>query len=98
MTTETQKSVYQWQCETFGPTPNVMRTAARANEEMAELLSHLAIGDTDSVPSEIADIVIVLYGLASALSLDLMEEIDRKMAINRSRKWRITDEGHGYHL
>jgi hypothetical protein len=27
----------------------------------------------------------------------LVLEVDRKMAINRSRKWRLTGDGHGYH-
>jgi hypothetical protein len=46
---------------------------------------------------EIADIVIVLARLATRLGADVITEVNRKMAINRQREWKITDDGHGYH-
>ncbi len=51
-----------------------------------------------SAPAEIADVVIVLYRLASELGVDLLEEIDHKMQINRARQWHRTGDGHGYHV
>lgn len=94
---ETQKSIETWRLETFGPFLSAMRMGARANEEMAELLRALSTGDPNAA-NEIADVVIVLYGVASKLGVDLHDEVDRKMNINRARTWNVDSTGHGYHV
>lgn len=74
--------------QTFGPQRSNMVYAARALDEMAELIEALAADDrSDAAPSEIADVVIVLYSLAERLGVDLHEQVERKMAINRARDW-----------
>lgn len=96
---ETQASVTAWANETFGQAKSNARIAARANEEMAELLRALTADDANpAAPAEVADVVIVLYRLASYLGVDLMQEIDAKMAINRARVWAKDASGHGYHV
>jgi NTP pyrophosphatase (non-canonical NTP hydrolase) len=97
--TENQKTVSKWAEETFGPASSNARVAARANEEMAELLRCLT--NDDSHPKaieEAADVVIILYRLADRMGFDLMDEIDRKMEVNRARLWRLSPDGHGYHV
>lgn len=97
--TENQKSISEWAEETFGPAGSNARVAARANEEMAELLRKLTANDTESsAGEEIADVVIVLYRLATRMGVDLSEAINVKMAINRNRKWNLDNTGHGYHV
>jgi hypothetical protein len=54
--------------------------------------------DPDKVPAEAADVLIVLYGLAGMRGFDLHAEVDRKMAINRARRWRANGDGTGYHI
>lgn len=99
MTRETQQSITQWADETFGTGTTNIRKAARANEEMAELLKTLAVSDISPKASlEIADVIIVLYRLASYLGVDIHTVIDEKMAINRKREWRKDGTGHGYHV
>lgn len=96
---ETQQTISQWANETFGPSGSNARVAARANEEMAELLRALTVDDNHpKAVEEIADIVIILYRVATRLGCDLHAEIDRKMAINRQRVWRQDGSGHGYHV
>jgi len=96
---ETQYTIRRWQLNTFGPTTNYMRTATRMNEEVAELLTAISLKDINKIGNEIADIFIVLCGVASEHCFDIAaEEVDKKMKINRERKWNITDEGHGYHV
>jgi NTP pyrophosphatase (non-canonical NTP hydrolase) len=96
---ETQESVSVWAEETFGPISTKIRVAARANEEMAELLRELAIDDNNrKAGEEIADIIIILYRLASRLNINVQTEIAAKMEINRRRSWRLDGTGHGYHL
>ena len=96
---ETQGSVSMWADETFGAPSSNMSIGTRANEEMAELLRALAKGKSnDEVATEVADVVIVLYRLADRLGVDLGEAIDRKMRINRARRWNVGADGHGYHV
>lgn len=97
--TENQRTVSNWANETFGPAGSNARVAARANEEMAELLRALTVDDNHpKAAEEVADIVIILYRLATRLGIDLHAEIDRKMAINRAREWKLDNTGHGYHV
>lgn len=97
--TETQKTIVAWCEETFGPATSSVRIAARANEEMAELIRAVATDDRHpKAAEEIADVFIILYRLAERLGVDLHGEIDRKMAVNRARAWRLDGSGHGYHV
>jgi NTP pyrophosphatase (non-canonical NTP hydrolase) len=94
---ETQQSISTWQLETFGHATN-LRKATRVAEEVIELIKDLAYSDTHSkAASEVADILIVLYGVAEGLGVDIYEEVDKKMAINRARKWKLDGTGCGYH-
>lgn len=96
---ETQITISAWTEATFGAASSNARVAARANEEMAELLRALTVDDNHpKAIEEAADIVIILYRLAHRMGRDLHEEIDRKMAINRDRQWNVGADGHGYHV
>jgi NTP pyrophosphatase (non-canonical NTP hydrolase) len=96
---ETQQSISEWAEQTFGPAGSNARVAARANEEMAELLRALTVqDDAKDGAAEVADIFIVLYRLATRMGVDIHAEIDRKMKINRQRKWNRDGSGHGYHI
>jgi hypothetical protein len=99
LTKETQRSISTWAEETFGPAVSNASCAARANQEMAELLTALASDDHNKKTRiECADIVIVLYRLCERNGWDLLAAIDEKMAINRARKWQLTGDGHGQHI
>lgn len=95
---ETQATINQWISDTFGEAGSNISVAARANQEMAELIMKLAINDSDSEAiEEVADVVIVLYRLVHRFDASLSEQIDRKMMINRDRRWNVAN-GHGYHV
>lgn len=96
---ETQKTISAWSQATFGDAGSNAVVAARALEEMAELLRALTHDDNSQLAAaEIADTVIVLYRLADRMGFDLHDEIDRKMAINRARRWEVGSDGIGYHV
>ena len=98
MAEENQKSISDWIEQTFGPVGSNARVVARANEEMAELIRSVTIDDNHpDLAEEMADVVIVLYRAATRLGVDLHQEIDRKMAVNRGRKWQLDGSGCGYH-
>ena len=94
MSVETWESIAQWCDETFGPA-TAARMAARANEEMAELIDKATQTNTydEGVLIEAADVVICLARFPG-----IWAAVERKMAINRQRKWRLTGEGTGYHI
>lgn len=96
---ETQKSIVEWADETFGLSKSNMRVAARANEEMAELLRALSVDDQNmSALEECADVYIVLCRVVSNLGGDFQALVDAKMARNRKREWKLDGSGHGYHV
>ncbi len=98
MRSESQQTIEQWATATFGPPSSNMRIAARANEEMAELIRALSADDSHpKAAEEVADVVIILCRLATYLGVNLWVEVERKMEINRQREWKLTGDGHGYH-
>jgi NTP pyrophosphatase (non-canonical NTP hydrolase) len=97
---ETQQTISKWANETFGPVGSNQRVAIRANEEMAELLRTLSIDDNDAEKAieEVADIFIVLYRLVDRMGGDVHAAIDKKMMINRQRRWHLDGSGCERHI
>lgn len=94
------QAIADWQLHTFGPCDPV-RAWSRFEEELEELI------DADCPPSEpdakladeAADVVITLVAwLKSRTGLDLAEAVERKMQVNRARKWDVRGDGTGYHV
>lgn len=50
------------------------------------------------IQSEMADVLIVLYGAAEAYGFNLQEVVDSKMRINRARTWKQSGNGFGQHI
>jgi len=99
MVIEDQESISAWADQTFGPASSNARVAAKANEEMAELLRALIADDNHAKAVEkVANVVIVLCRLMTRMGRNLGEELVRKMAINRTRQRNLTADGHGYHV
>ena len=96
---ETVESVSQWAEETFGKcTPR--QALIRAMDEVKELDDlwywdgeTLDVSDEEFV-EEAADVCITLFRYIYLLDPDA---IDKKMAINRARKWKVKN-GVGQHV
>ncbi len=87
-----QYEISAWADDVFGESSSNAGIAARANEEMAELLNALTDDDTNvEAGEEIADVFIILCRLATHLGCDINEQVERKMTINRARKWIVTN-------
>ncbi len=70
--TETVHTISDWAAETFGPPSSDIRVAARANEELAELLRAVTSGaPVGKVVEECADVLIVLARLSVRIGLRL---------------------------
>jgi NTP pyrophosphatase (non-canonical NTP hydrolase) len=96
--TETQQTVTAWAEETFGPVSATTVLVDRAQLEMDELAEAVAGQDQQAVGQEIADILILLYRLATLHGCDIDEIVTTKMQINRTRRWTKKGDGTGRHI
>jgi hypothetical protein len=71
---ETQTTINAWADATFGPCDNMQRLVARANQEMAELLSEITmpIVNIERISEECADVAHILFRVAGWAGEDLM--------------------------
>jgi NTP pyrophosphatase (non-canonical NTP hydrolase) len=70
--------------------------AAFLNEESGEVASALVSGETpDDFEEEVADVVIVAYGIADAFGFDLEEAVHEKMDENMEKPKSADNEGTG---
>ena len=98
MATETSNTIRTWGDATFGAPSDLTVLVARARLEMDELEQAIREGDMAEAGREAADVVILLHRLAGILGLELNEQVDAKMAINRARRWKTTGDGTGSHI
>jgi NTP pyrophosphatase (non-canonical NTP hydrolase) len=97
---ETVESVSQWAEETFGAcTPEA--ALKRAIEEMDELVEwrrwalRAARHNSIELVEEAADVCITLYRYIYLVDPDAIE---KKMAVNRARVWKMDGDGTGQHV
>lgn len=96
---ETQQTISQWANETFGEPVTNLSIARRAQKEMDELVLGLIHNDADlHAPVEAADVIIVLMRIFERFGTTWQAEVNKKMAINRARKWVLDGNGHGSHV
>jgi NTP pyrophosphatase (non-canonical NTP hydrolase) len=95
---EDQISITAWGEETFGPAAGPDVLVARAVLEMDELLEAVRAGDHTAAALETADVFILLYRAATLCGFDVQDAVERKMRINRKRRWRRTGDGTGSHI
>ena len=94
-----QKEISDWADKTFGVPGPIALVAARANTEMAELIMELMRDENSpKAAAEVADVFIVLMRVADRLGFDIQTEIEKKMAINYARKWKLDGHGQGQHV
>ncbi|WP_417837044.1 MazG nucleotide pyrophosphohydrolase domain-containing protein [Thalassospira tepidiphila] len=95
---ENQRSMCDWAEQTFGPVSDPASLVDRALVEMQELGEAVDARDVSEIGKEAADVLILLYRLADQFDLDLDQEVQTKMAINRSRTWVSKGDGTGSHV
>ncbi len=98
MTRETSNTIRAWGDATFGAPSDLTVLVTRARLEMDELEKAICEGDVAEAGREAADVVILLHRLAGILGLELSEQVDAKMAINRARRWKSSGDGTGGHI
>lgn len=78
----------------------ILDDAIWANYDMASLLRTLIVDpDSEHVVPELHRLIGSLADLAKTLGVDLQEQIDKKMKVNRfDRVWNLDGTGHGYHV
>lgn len=96
---ETQQTISDWANATFGVPTTDASIGWRANGELNELIN--ALRDDDANPKaveEAADVIIVLMRLFQRRGVQFWDEVEKKMKVNRGRKWTRTGDGHGQHV
>ncbi len=98
MSAETSHTIREWGDATFGEARDLTALVARARGEMDELEQAVREGDHAEAGREAADVVILLHRLVGILGLELSEQVDAKMQVNRARKWKAAGDGTGGHV
>ena len=98
MAAETSNTIRVWGDETFGEVKDLAALVLRARGELDELAEAVRAGDMAEAGREAADVVILLHRLVALAGMDLNEQVDAKMAINRARKWKAAGDGTGGHV
>lgn len=98
MAAETSNTIRVWGDETFGEVKDLAALVLRARGELDELAEAVRAGDMAEAGREAADVVILLHRLVALAGMDLNEQVDAKMAINRVRKWKAAGDGTGGHV
>lgn len=89
-------------CLVSGATPNeiiravteaTIKEADKARQRMDE-----SRFEPERIPAEVSDVDIVLDGIAFMRRFSRAMEKDKKMSINRSRRWKANGDGTGYHI
>lgn len=93
-----QRKVLDWAEGEFGKNTE-LKIAIRGNKEMAELVSTISNGMTKkSVGEECADVAFFLIQICEKHGFDLMDEVAKKLVINRKRSWKIASDGSHQHV
>lgn len=82
--------------EALGYGSSVAQAVARCKESYVEPIR--LPSDAALIPSELADVQVLLWGAASALGVDLGAATDEKMKVNRARRWNKDGRGGGQHV
>lgn len=98
MPDETSHTIRSWGDATFGEVRDLTALVVRARGEMDELELALRAGDHAEAGREAADVVILLHRLVGILGMELSEQVDAKMKVNRARRWKAAGDGTGGHV
>ena len=90
---ELQADIAQW-ADQLNPDRTALSLIAKMLEELGELIA----SERQDDPLELADVLILALDLAHIKTIDLVDAVQRKMRVNRSRVWRIADNGAMSHV
>jgi NTP pyrophosphatase (non-canonical NTP hydrolase) len=95
MPIETSITIREWGDATFGAVRDLSALIARARGELDELDQAVRANDPAEIGREAADVAILLHRLVALAGMDLAEQVDAKMTVNRARRWRAAGDGTG---
>jgi len=76
-----------------------LEIAIRGNKEMAELISSISNRiEKKEIGEECADVAFFLIQICEKNGFDLMDEVAKKLVINRKRSWKISSDGSHQHV
>jgi len=90
---ELQAEIAEW-ADKLNPDRTALSLIAKMLEEVGELIA----SDRQDDPLELADVLILALDLAHIKNIDVADAVQRKMRVNRTRNWRIADNGAMSHV
>jgi NTP pyrophosphatase (non-canonical NTP hydrolase) len=101
MTKEMFNEITAWQRKTFKKA-TAQSAANHLKEEVQELILELGFYDDEKKKAEYADCFLLLFGSAALSGMtydDICEAINKKMEVNKARKWGgVNDQGYVKHV
>jgi NTP pyrophosphatase (non-canonical NTP hydrolase) len=99
MSNETIRTIQEWAIDTFG-VPEPFVAYAKLCEEVGELSVALRREPSENIAEEIADVIVcaIHIGSSGLCIQDIQRAVDRKMSINRGRKWEVREDGTADHI
>lgn len=98
---ETQDTITEWGIQTFG-LGTVLGTMLRLSLELNEAMTAVHYeAHPGHISDELADVDIILdqvFGQLGITAEGRQENKNRKMAVNRARKWGRTESGRAQHI
>lgn len=95
---ETSQTIREWGDAMFGEAHDLTALVARARVELDELQRALRAGNHAEAGKEAADVAILLHRLVAIIGMDLSEQVNAKMQVNRARTWNAAGDGTGGHV
>lgn len=91
-----QKRIDNWQRKTF-PSSNELSKIKHLKKEIDELEEAIKEGHSKKeIAHEIADCVLLLFGIAGLQGINLLKAVRNKLKINMKRKWGKPDKDGVY--
>ena len=93
-----QKTIFQNKIAKGFNTTNIEKEFLMLYGEVSEAFDAYKKNNKEELAEELADIAIYLLGLSEILTINLDEEIKRKIAINQQRKYISNGNGYGLRI
>ena len=94
-----QDDIGEWGKRTFSHDfESRLGVLSHLEKEVDELKDAVIHPDFEGVAEECADVFILMCSLATLFKFSLAREVEKKMEINRSRKWETPDDKRSSNL
>ena len=95
MAYETQNTIGNWLVEAINPP--VEKQIIKLRQEVEEFAEAMESGNSSHAAEELADVALVVFGIAFLMGFSILKAMNKKMVVNRLRSWKLVN-GVGQHV